>query len=222
MLSLSSDGLTLLKGARFHEEELLALARSYGPLLSWDFGPIMTMKYQKEATNYLFSDEAVPFHWDGAFYKEPKLLLFYCVESEGEGGETTFTDTTRLWNSLSGAEKDECRNVTLTYSTEKKAHYGGTIRVPLVQTHPETGEVILRLAEKVETEKNPVTLKIEGASEEFYDRMVRKLYDNMIAHKWEKGDLLLVDNFRYLHGRRALKSNMNRCFKRIQILPEVL
>ncbi len=222
MLSLSSDGWSLAKRVCFHDDELLALARSYGPLLHWNFGPVMTMKYQKDAANYLFSDEVVPFHWDGAFYKEPKLLLFYCLESEGEGGETTFSDTTKLWNSLTEVEKEECRNVTLTYTTEKKAHYGGTIRVPLVQTHPVTGDVILRLAEKVETEKNPVTLTIEGGSEGFYDRMVRKLYENMIAHKWEKGDLLIVDNFRYLHGRRALKSNMNRCFKRIQILPEVL
>ncbi len=222
MLSLNSDGRSLLKGVCLHEDELIKEASALGPLLHWDFGPVMTMKYQKDAANYLFSNEAVPFHWDGAFYKEPRLLLFYCLESEGIGGETIFSDTTKLWNSLTDAEKEECRNVTLTYTTEKKAHYGGTIRVPLVQTHPVTGEVILRLAERVETEKNPVTLSLEGASEDFYDRMVKKLYQNMILHTWEKGDLLIVDNFRYLHGRRALKSNMNRCFKRIQILPEAL
>jgi alpha-ketoglutarate-dependent taurine dioxygenase len=176
------------------------------------------MKYDVNAANYLFSDEAVPFHWDGAFYKEPKLLLFYCLESEGNGGETTFVDTTALWNSLTETEKEECRNVTLTYSTEKKAHYGGTITVPLVQKHPLTGETILRLAEKVETEKNPVTLTIAGAGENFYERMTKKMNEFSFAHQWKKGDLLLVDNFRYLHGRRPLGSNMKRSFKRIQIL----
>ena len=179
---------------------------------------MMTMKYQKDAANYLFSDEAVPFHWDGAFYKEPRFLLFYCTESEGEGGETTFTDTTKLWESLSESEKEECRNIELTYTTEKKAHYGGTITVPLVQKHPVTGETILRIAERVETEKNPVTLTIHGAGEKFYEKMKKKLYENMIAHPWKKGDLLIVDNFRYLHGRLPLGKNMNRSFKRIQIL----
>lgn len=200
------------------ETELLDLAGSYGELLHWEFGPVMTMKFDANAANYLFSDEAVPFHWDGAFYKEPKLLLFYCTESEGKGGETIFSDTTALWNSLTEAEKDECRNVTLTYTTEKKAHYGGTIRVPLVQKHPFTGETILRMAERVETQKNPVTLTIEGASEEFYERMTRKLYENRIEHSWEKGDLLIVDNYRYLHGRNGLGENRKRTFKRIQIL----
>lgn len=212
--------LTLKSNQDFTEEELLAFARSHGELLHWEFGPVMTMKFDANAANYLFSDEAVPFHWDGAFYREPKLLLFYCTESEGKGGETTFVDTTALWNSLSEAEKQECRNVTLTYSTEKKAHYGGTIRVPLVQTHPVTGETILRIAEKVETEKNPVTLTIEGVKnpEDFYERMTQKLHAAKIQHSWEKGDLLLVDNFRYLHGRSALGENRKRTFKRIQIL----
>ena len=222
MLTLNSDGWSLLKGACLAEHELLNLAQSFGSLLHWDFGPVMTMQYQKDAANYLFSDEAVPFHWDGAFYKEPRLLLFHCLESEGSGGETTFVDTTSLWNSLSAKEQNECLNVTLTYSTEKKAHYGGTITVPLVQKHPVTGETILRLAEKVETEKNPVTLNVEGASDDFYERMTKKLYDNMITHSWEKGDLLIVDNFRYLHGRKRLAGNMTRSFKRIQILGENL
>lgn len=218
MLTLNSEGFTLVKNLDLTEEKLLSLASQLGELLSWEFGPVMTMKYDATAANYLFSDEAVPFHWDGAFYKEPRYLLFYCTETEGAGGETIFSDTTALWDSLTEAEKDECRNVTLTYSTEKKAHYGGTITVPLVQTHPVTGQTILRLAEKVETEKNPVTLSITGAGSGFYERMTEKLYQSRRTHAWEKGDLLLVDNFRFLHGRNALGSNRKRTFKRIQIL----
>ena len=210
--------LTLSSEKDLSEEKLLELARSHGELLHWEFGPVMTMKFDAEAKNYLFSDEAVPFHWDGAFYKEPKLLLFYCTESEGKGGETIFADTTALWNSLTESEKEECRNVTLTYTTEKKAHYGGSITVPLVQKHPVTGETILRLAEKVETEKNPVTLTIDGAGEDFYERMTKKLYESALSHSWEKGDLLIVDNFRFLHGRNPLGTNRRRTFKRIQIL----
>lgn len=209
---------TLSSEMNLSEENLLEIAGSYGELLHWDFGPVMTMKYDRNASNYLFSDEAVPFHWDGAFYKEPRFLLFYCTESEGAGGETTFTDTTKLWNSLSESEKGDCLKVTLTYSTEKKAHYGGTITVPLVQKHPVTGETILRIAERVETEKNPVTLTIDGADESFYEKMKTRLYENMTAHSWKKGDLLIVDNFRFLHGRLPLGNNMKRSFKRIQIL----
>lgn len=191
-------------------------------LLHWDFGPVMEMKFDEKAQNYLFSSEEVPFHWDGAFYREPAKLLFYCVESEGEGGETLFVNTELLWESLTSEEQEKCRQVMLTYRTEKKAHYGGEIALPLVQQHPTTGKTILRLAEEVETTLNPVTLTIDGIpdADEFYKMMRKKLYDEdfLYAHKWQKGDLVVCDNFTYLHGRNPLKQNLRRSFKRIQIL----
>jgi alpha-ketoglutarate-dependent taurine dioxygenase len=211
---------TLRSDIEMTESELVAFAESQGELLKWDFGAVMTMKHDPNAANYLFSDEAVPFHWDGAFYKEPSSLLFYCLESEGKGGETLFSNTELIWDSLNSEEKEKALQVTLTYETEKKAHYGGKITVPLVQTHPKTGKTILRLAEEVTSEKNPVKLTVHGASNEFFDGLVAKLYDPkfMISHEWKKGDLLLVDNFTFLHGRKPLLENKTRTFKRIQIL----
>jgi alpha-ketoglutarate-dependent taurine dioxygenase len=220
----------ILNSQTFSEEGLIEFARSLSSkngelqdqLLHWDFGPVMTMQFDVAAKNYLFSDEAVPFHWDGAFYKEPSKLLFYCTETQGTGGETIFSDTEKLWKSLSSAEQDSCRKVTMTYKTKKLAHYGGEIHIPLVQKHPVSGEIILRMAEKVETSLNPVELEISGVEngEEFYTFMKEKLYhpDFLYEHSWRKGDVVICDNFTYLHGRRKLGSNKSRTFKRIQIL----
>lgn len=220
----------ILKSQHFSDEELLKYAQSFSrqngeikdKLLHWDFGPIMTMAFDPEASNYLFSAEKVPFHWDGAFYKEPRHLLFYCTESLGDGGETLFSDTEKIWKSLSFLEQTKCSQVILRYKTKKLAHYGGEITIPLVQKHPVTGQTILRLAERVETQKNPVDLEILGIEngESFYQEMVSKLYlkEFMYEHKWQKGDLIVCDNFTYLHGRRELGENKKREFKRIQIL----
>lgn len=220
----------ILKSQLFNDSELLTYASSLSQksgdltekILHWEFGPIMTMAFDQDAKNYLFSQEKVPLHWDGAFHREPSKLLFYCLESEGNGGETIFTDTSKIWCSLTSKEKELCSKVTLIYRTEKLAHYGGMIKVPLVQQHPFTGETILRLAEKVETGLNPVTLEVNGIAyaDEFYQMMVEKLYhhDFLYEHHWEKGDLLVCDNFTYLHGRRSLQNNLKRSFKRIQIL----
>lgn len=222
--------MLILKSQKFNDSELLEFAQTESSqvggvkdkILHWDFGPIMNMHFDKKATNYLFSDEVVPFHWDGAFYREPMKLLFYCNESEGGGGETLFTNTEKIWNDLSSSEKEICSKIHLIYRTKKLAHYGGEINVPLMQKHPLTGNVILRLAEKVETQLNPVELEIHGIDdgEEFYEYLKRKLYhsDYMYSHPWEKGDLLVVDNFTYLHGRKSLGKNLKRSFKRIQIL----
>lgn len=191
-------------------------------LLHWDFGPMMEMKFQTDAANYLFSSEAVPFHWDGAFHKEPQLLVFYCLESEGRGGETLFTDTEKIWDSLSHDDKKLCEGVTLTYRTQKLAHYGGEIKVPLVQQHPVTKKTILRMAESVTSKLNPVDLEINGVSDpdQFYQWMISKLYDPRFlhTHSWMKGDYLVCDNFTFLHGRNPLKDNLARTFLRLQIL----
>lgn len=219
-----------LKSQILNDDELLVYAVSLSSktgelkdqLLHWDFGPIMNMSYDQNAANYLFSSEKVPLHWDGAFFKEPRLLLFYCTQSEGRGGATLFSNTEKIWESLSESEKQICEKVTLTYRTQKLAHYGGEIRVPLVQTHPRNGRKILRMAERVETALNPVELEIDGVknTEEFYQYMVDKLYhpDFLETHEWEVGDLLVCDNYTYLHGRKALGENKVRSFKRIQIL----
>jgi alpha-ketoglutarate-dependent taurine dioxygenase len=221
------EGLLFMEGLSLTDESLLLEAAKLSSkagglenkLLHWDFGPLMTMKYETQAQNYLFSDERVPFHWDGAFHKEPQHLLFYCTDSVGEGGETLFTDTEKLWQDLSAQEKKLASEMTLIFKTEKKAHYGGEIRVPLKQVHPLKGTSILRVGEEVETKLNPVSVTVEG-SQSFYEELKRAIYskDYLYAHQWKKGDLLLCDNFTFLHGRNELKGNLKRSFKRIQIL----
>lgn len=222
--------MLILKSQLFSDEALIEYAATLSSktgklkekLLHWDFGPLMNMSYDQEAQNYLFSDEAVPFHWDGAFFKEPRLLLFYCTQSEGHGGETIFTDTEKIWESLSLSEQEKIKKITLKYQTKKLAHYGGEITLPLVQQHPITGKTILRMAEAVNTQLNPVSLEITGIenAHDFYLSMVEKMYhpEFMYQHSWNKGDLVLCDNYTYLHGRRPLGLNRKRAFKRIQIL----
>lgn len=223
-------GLTLSRNEKLSDADLITIAKSLSKksgeltdqLLHWEFGPIMNMCFDPKASNYLFSKEAVPLHWDGAFYKEPRLLLFYCTESGELGGETIFLNTEDLWEKLTKHEQEECKKISLTYKTQKLAHYGGEITIPLVQSHPDTKKTILRMAEKVETNLNPVTLEINGTDDasSFYNRMISKFNDPQIrySHKWQKGDLLVCDNYTYLHGRRPLGGNLARSFKRIQIL----
>lgn len=223
----------ILKSVKFNEKELLEFARTHSSkkeaeindqILFWDFGPVMKMKVSTSSNNYLFSEQNVPFHWDGAFYREPQKILFYCTQSKGEGGETLFADTEKIWDSLNPSEKEICEKITLNYKTQKLAHYGGEINVPLVQEHPVTKKKILRIAERVKTDLNPVDLEIKGVpkelGEKMYNLLVDKLYQEefLYTHSWKKGDLLICDNFSYLHGRKALGNNKKRSFMRIQIL----
>ncbi len=223
---LTTKGIVCLENQSFNDQELLELAHTLSSrkdkaLLEWDFGPIMEMKFSASAKNYLFSEEEVPFHWDGAFLKEPKYLIFFCTESSGgAGGEGMFCDTRGVYHALSGDEKKQLQKLKLEYKTEKLAHYGGSIEVPVLQNHPDTGEKILRFALPVQSKKNPVTRTILSGNENLCLRIEELLRDenHIYQHTWKKGDLLIVDNFSYIHGRHSLGENLRRSFKRVQVL----
>lgn len=223
------EKLVVIRGlSPVERDEFLAYCRSFPgrTLLEWNFGPVMEMMEKPEVKNYLFSREAVPYHWDGAFHKVPIYLMFYCVEApvEGAGGETLFCDTGSVLASASAAERAAFEKIQLTYETTKVAHYGGKVTGPLMQTHPRSGREILRYAEPVETELNPVTLTIEGLPPEdhtaFVASMKQKIYseDHCYAHTWVEGDVLMADNHALIHGRRAFELDCPRHLRRIQLV----
>lgn len=226
---LLRQGLVRLSGIESPEDpDLIGFAEAFSEaspgsprLLAWDFGCVMKMRLDPDAANYLFSAEAVPLHWDGAFHREPRFLLFYCDAAEGEGGETVFVDTREVLDRTPEEVRERWQKVRLTYSTEKKAHYGGRFTTSLIREHPFTGEPVLRFAEVVETERNPVHLEIEGADPgSLYTEVAGRVLDpgHRVEHRWSPGDLLLVDNHAFLHGRNALGTNTGRSFRRVQIL----
>lgn len=225
---VTTEKLVLLRGfAPLERDPFLTYCRSFPgrDLVEWDFGPVMEMREDPRSPNYLFSREAVPFHWDGAFHEVPSFLVFHCIEAPrpGTGGQTLFCDTHRLFSRARREDQERMRAVTLTYETEKLAHYGGRICAPLVQEHPATSEPVLRYAEPVRTEKNPVTLRIEGIPEAdhegFLEDMQERIYapELCYAHIWEDGDVLVADNHTLIHGRRAFEADSPRHLRRIQI-----
>lgn len=226
---LKEEKLVLLRGfTELERDEFLAYCKGFAErrILEWDFGPVMELRESPDPKNYLFSRERVPFHWDGAFHQVPTYLAFSCIEApvEGAGGETLFTNTESIWEKSSEAEKNFYAGIELTFETRKLAHYGGKITGPLVQSHPESGKPILRFAEAVSTELNPVTLEVSGIVEnerdEFVTGLTRKVYDPSfcLAHTWQKGDFLFADNHSLIHGRRAFEKDCPRHLRRVQIV----
>ncbi len=222
--TLSDDGLYHLSNLDLTKNELIQLGKeisSIGEVLSWDFGQVMEMKYNEDSVNYLFSSERVPLHWDGAFHRVPQFLIFYCVESSiNSGGETLFTNTQKIYDSLTSEEKEECSQVSFEYTTEKMAHYGGVIIEPLLQMHPQKLTPILRIAEEVQTDKNPVRRVQVAGNHKICSEIEKRLNEESFchSHKWAKGDLVIVDNFTFLHGRNPLGENLSRSFNRVQAL----
>ncbi|HWG48022.1 MAG TPA: TauD/TfdA family dioxygenase [Gemmataceae bacterium] len=219
--------LIVLRGfASPDDDEMLAFCRQLGDLLEWEFGAVNELVPRAEAGNYLYSNRAVPFHWDGAFAgRVPHYIFFHCrtAPALGSGGETIFCDTVRLLEGISSEERAAWERIRITYRTEKIVHYGGTFTAPMIDHHPVSGQFVLRFAEPVE-DVNPVHLSIDGVAAAdrlaFLARLHELLNDPSLcyAHAWRANDVLLADNHALLHGRRAFDGSTPRHLRRINIL----
>lgn len=207
-------------------DDLIAFAKTFGELYKWPFGYVNELKVDKNSKNYLYSEEPVPFHWDGAFATSPYLLVFHCIKAptDKNSGNTLFTDTQKIFNSLSNSEQELLRDTEVSYKTEKLVHYGGECRQKILDFHPETHEPILRIAEEVFSSKNPVQRTILGdnvtAKNELIKKIEHKLYSDEFCyqHIWQDNELLIADNHSLVHGRTKLTPNCWRHLRRVQIL----
>lgn len=220
--------VVLIRGVRVPSRQQFldfSLGFSDRRTVDWNVGPVMEMRVDPQAKNYLFSREAVPFHWDGAFHQVPDWLLFSCLETPAaSGGETLFANTEMILEEADRNSRTVWQNTEIEYVTEKLAHYGGQVVRKLVQVHPLSGRPVLRYSEPVRTELNPVHVKVLGASAHheraLLEDLGRRIYDPRfcLKHEWRVGDLLFADNHSLLHGRTAFAKDCPRHLRRIQLV----
>ena len=221
----------VLRGfAPLAENAFIEHARRFGPLLRWEFGELLNLRVEKQPANHLFSHGRVEMHWDGAYLTEaPRFAMFQCLRSDGEeeGGETLFTDTARLLELAGPTARATWEGITISYSTKKAAHYGGSLSAPLVGRHRYNGSPNLRFIEPFNEdnlEVNPVEVKVLGVpahnQEAFLRQMIDRVYDPrcMYRHRWQQGDFLMYDNHALLHGRAKMRGNVARHLQRIHVL----
>lgn len=209
-------------------EQFIAHAKRFGPLLQWEFGELLNLRIEKQPLNHLFSSGRVEMHWDGAYLTEvPRFSLFQCLQAsnDNDGGETLFTDTTKMLALATPDERAAWDDATISYSTAKAAHYSGAVTVPLVSNHK--GKATVRFIEPFNEdnlEVNPVHVEVLGVAQEQQESFLRAVIAHiyspqcMYRHRWQRGDFLIYDNNVLLHGRSKVQGNIERHLQRIHVL----
>ena len=205
---------------------LAAAAQQLGPLQPWRFGSVHELKRDPQAENYLYTEHAVPLHWDGAFADAvPHWLIFHCVAAPpaDAGGATLFVDTIAALRLADATRRQRWSRVRVRYTTEKKAHYGGTFTASVIAVHPTLGVPVIRYAEPVH-DLNPVAvtpLDLDAADAAAVMAELRAaLHAPAVALTlpWQDGDVVLADNHALLHGRHAFKADAPRHLRRVNVL----
>jgi len=104
------------------------------------------------------------------------------------------------------------QGIDLTYYT-RMTYFGGSPRsYSLVDLDPRSGERVLRYQEGCQSSLQTLEQKVQGHDEAFQQALISQLdelvYDPecLIAHEWQAGDLVLIDNYQTLHGRLPMSA----------------
>lgn len=202
----------------------------WGEISIWPFGKVLELVERNNPEDHIFDNNYVPLHWDGMYRPQvPEFQLFSCVKAPkaGQGGRTTFSDTTLALEHATPEARELWSRVTGTYQRKMEFYDSKTVS-PIIDTHPLRGMPVIRYNEPPSAGfgkfVNPPTLEFTGVGaeelEEFHRSLREALYapTNFYAHEWQEGDVVVTDNFSLLHGREAFETKAPRHLRRVHVL----
>jgi len=199
----------------------------------------------------LLGTRGLPYHSDFSFLKHPaQVLSLYGADVVGEPEPTTYINAVRAAAhlpadlrrrlegmtamhvhdySVDGGKNPDHGRVRLLelpamppYATHPRASY------PLIVKLPRTGTPLLRVTQFH-------TSHIEGLSSTESEAIIQDLFgrlyseDNMYAHRWKQGDLVVWNNIAIQHGRkpfqglaRAARRTLCRVAVMDQTVPQIM
>lgn len=237
----------LLRGQRLDDDQLVAFARRFGELHhadGYEYGGkpealppevelISNIERDGKPIGALGAGEAT-WHTDMSMFEIPaSATLLYAELVPPEGGNTRFTNNVRAYETLpepvrravEGRKSIHDAAVVADGSfrpgydapADKSRRPGA--RHPVVRTHPESGRKALYLGRA----GNGYIL---GLPVEESDRLLDALWRHMTRpelvweHEWRIGDLLIWDNRRVAHSRRAFDARCRRLLHRVTVKSE--
>ncbi|KAH7106998.1 Pyoverdine/dityrosine biosynthesis protein-domain-containing protein [Auriculariales sp. MPI-PUGE-AT-0066] len=220
-------------------------AEEFGTLLPWKFKTVLEVMDQGQDSrgmNNVLSSEWMPFHYDGVFKGErktsedgtvkfvpnpPRFQFFTSVTpSPKDTGFTLFAGSRLIFANLPNSlPLSRLQQLTWTVTTPSfdAANFTG---LPLITSHPTTGEPCLRYHEpwpQFKTAFEAVEVTIEGVNKDenkfICETLDELMHDRSVCywHAWEKGDLLFSDNTLMHHTRSDFTSGASRELWRIHI-----
>ena len=200
-------GFVIFKDVPVEDDYVVKFANSIGTIRPTNFGESFSVKSVPEPNDLAYTSIALTPHTDNPYRKPiPCIQLLHCLENEVKGGLSTLVDGFAVAEYLRENHKNIFKILTNT-----KVRFRFVDKTIILENW---GELIeLDENNKVKQVRYSTRLDYVPALEKdelklFYEarKLIADLYASSkfeIRFKLDKGDLLMMDNHRLLHGRTS-------------------
>ena len=236
--AFANNSVTLIRGASLDPASHLAITRTLGEP---DIHPVESIRLpgQPEIIEIAHTPETIAegstpggpdeivglldWHADLMYTPSPSRgALLRALEVPKEGGETAFLDTTLAYEALEESTKSRLVGQQAVYRLRGNLFRARSRSVdddqfsevchPILHLVPETQKIALSIS--------PAAIRIDGVGEAESERLLSELHQHSVqerfiyVHRWQVGDLIILNNKRTLHSAFGHKRKYTRLLHR--------
>ena len=205
-------GFSILKNTPAKKNFVVNFANSIGVVRPTNFGTLFNVQSVRKANDLAYTPHALAAHTDNPYRKPiPGIQILHCIKNDSKGGHSTLTDGFAVAEYLRKKHK-----IFFKLLTSVKIRF----------TYVSKDTILENWGETIELNKNGSIKRVRLSSRLDYVPVLKKDQLNqfykarsffiklsnsrkfMIQFKLEPGDLIIMDNYRTLHGRTAYNMNV--------------
>ncbi len=216
---INTHHLILLKGdGPIQPESHIDITRKLGEPWTYGFTEGQYKEYPEifKVSNQRgngFVNAGQAWHSDGSIYNKAMHLSIFTIDTiPDDGAATYFTSLKKALHRLPADVKKQLEHTQADYGKMYKPH-------PAIWQHPVTGTEVLHISEGIKGQFMD-TVSRAHFSEEENQKMDQLLHELLwetgtyYQHQWQKGDLLIADNYAVAHYAQPSDSNTLRVLHR--------
>ena len=200
-------GFLILKKSPAKKNFIIKFANFIGNIRPTNFGVLFNVQSVKKASDLAYTTHSLSAHTDNPYRKPiPGIQILHCIKNDSKGGHSTLTDGFAVAEYLRRKHKNFFKLLTtvkirFTYISKNTflENWGETIELDKdgslkkIRLSPRLDYVPVLKKEELD--------KFYKARSFFIKLCNSKKF--MIEFKLEPGDIMLMDNYRTLHGRTS-------------------
>ncbi len=179
------------------------------------FFPVEAADVQPLHSPFSMSRSEAAFHTDGSFLPAaPEIAALLSLSSADEGGETVIVDGADVLDELCASDASVAAVLFEEHPIDLRGQTDGDpTRSQPIATREGGGRLRLRYVRAyIEQGYDKAGVRMSDQTPVAFDRFdaLAAAEERQISFLLERGELLVVDNQRYLHGRRAFRETTRR------------